>query len=85
MTLSVHRYLTQSGELRLLDVSQQRWILSAGMTSESFNRFIENTEAVLTSIMGLPNSLVAAKHRLDGLAEQAQDSAKNLSDVLAHF
>ncbi len=82
LTLSVHHYLTSSGELRLLDVSQQRWVLSAGMISERFNNFIDNTESVLTSAMGLPNSLVIVKHRLEGLTEQAPDTAKSLTEIL---
>lgn len=85
LDLSVHRYLTLSGELRLVDVSQQRWILSAGMISESFNKFIDNTELLLTSAMGLPNSLVVARHRLEGLVEQAQDTAKNLNEILENL
>ncbi len=35
--------------------------------------------------MGLPNSLVVAKHRLEGLAEQAQETAKSLSQVLENL
>ena len=85
MTLSVYRYLTSSGELRLVDVSQQRWILTAGMISESFNKFIDNTELLLTSAMGLPNILVVANHRLEGLANQAQDTAKNLNEILKNL
>lgn len=82
LNLSVYRYLTSSGELRLLDVSKQRWILNAGMLSESFNKFVDNTELLLTSLLGLPNSLVVAKQRLDKLAEQARDSAKSLNGIL---
>lgn len=85
LNLSVHRYLTSSGELRLLDVSQQRWILNAGMISESFNKFIDNTELVLTSAMGMPNSLVIARHRLKGLAEDAQETAKSLNEILENL
>ncbi|MFC1901836.1 hypothetical protein ACFLX3_02790 [Chloroflexota bacterium] len=87
LNLSVHRYLTSSGELRLVDVSQQRSILDAGMTSESFNRFIDNTELLLTLANGLtqPHSLVTARHRLTGLTEQAQDTAKHLNEILGEL
>ena len=82
MNLSVYRYLTSSGELRLLDVSKQRWILNAGMYSESFNKFVDNTELLLTSLLGLPNSLKVAIQRLEMLVEQAQETAKNLNKIL---
>ena len=82
MNLSAYHYLTSSGELRLLDVSKQRWILNAGMLSERFNGFVDNTELLLTSMMGLPNSLVVARHRLEMLTEQAQETTKNLNEVL---
>ena len=32
--------------------------------------------------MGLPNGLVLAKHRLEGLTEQAQETAKDLEGIL---
>ncbi len=82
MNLSVHRYLTSSGELRLLDVSQQRWILSAGMISESHNQFISNTELLIATVIGLPNGLVLARARLEGLVTQALDNAKSLKEIL---
>ena len=85
VVVSAHRYLTSSGEVRLLDVSQRRWTLTAGLISEVFNNFIDNTESLLTSAMGLPNSLVVAKHRLEGLAEQAQDTAKSLNEILKNL
>ncbi len=85
MNLSMHRYLTSSGELRLVDVSRRRLMLTAGMVSESFNKFIDNTELLLTSTMGLPHSLVIANSRLEGLAEQAQDNAKGLNEILKNL
>jgi len=87
LNLSVHRYLTSSGELRLVDVSQQRWILNAGMISESFNKFIDNTELLLALANGLsqPHSWVTAEHRLKGLTEQAQDTAKSLNEILENL
>ena len=82
LNLSVYRYLTSSGELRLLDVSKQRWILNAGTHSERFNKFVDNTELLLASLLGLPNSLAVAKQRLDKLAEQACESTKSLNEIL---
>ena len=82
LNLSVHRYLTSSGELRLLDVSQQRWILDAGMASERFNKFIDNTELVITLALGLPNGRKIAKHRLVGLVEAARGRAESLNVIL---
>ncbi len=82
MNLSMYRYLTSSGELRLLDVSKQRWILVAGTLSENFNKFVDNTELLLTAFLGLPDGLKYAIQRLEMLAEQAQDSAKSLNEIL---
>jgi hypothetical protein len=82
MNLSMYRYLTSSGELRLLDVSKQRWILVAGTLSESFNKFVDNTELLLTAFLGLPDGLKYAIHRLEMLTEQAQDTAKSLNEIL---
>ena len=84
MQLSVYHYLVSSGELRLLNANKRMLIMVAGMNAESFNKFVENSESVLTVGMGLPQpqSLVVAKHRLHGLAEDAQDSAKTLNGIL---
>lgn len=82
MNLSMYHYLTSSGELRLLDVSKQRWILVAGMHSERFNKFVDNTELLLATFLGLPDGLKYAIQRLEMLVEQAQVSAKNLNEIL---
>lgn len=82
MNLPIYRYLTSSGELRLLDVSKQRKIQNAGVMSEHFNNFIDNTELLLTWSLGLPNGLNIATRRLEGLIEQAKDTAKSLNEIL---
>jgi len=82
LNLSVYHYLTLSGDLRLLDVSKQRWILNVGTHSERFNKLVDNTELLLASIIGLPNCLVISKQRLDNLVEQAHESAKRLNEML---
>lgn len=82
MNLSAYHYLTSSGELRLLDVSKQRWILYAGTHCEHFNKFIDNTELLLTWMLGLPNGLKYARQRLEMLVEQAKETAKNLNKIL---
>ena len=85
MNLSMYRYLTSSGELRLLDVSKQRWILVAGMHSERFNKFVDNTELLLATFLGLPDGLKYAIQRLEMLVEQAQETAKNLNKILENI
>jgi len=84
MQLSVYTYLIASGELRLLNAHKRNTIASAGMIADSFNKFIENSELVLVAALGLPQpqSLVVAKHRLNGLTEQAKDTAKALNKIL---
>ena len=82
MKLSWYNYLTSSGELRLLDVSKQRWVLVAGSTYESFNKFVDNTELLLATFLQLPDGLNLARHRIEMLSEQAQESAKRLNEIL---
>ncbi len=82
MNLSTYNYLISSGELRLLDVSTQRWILNAGMCSEIFNGFVDNTELLLALSLGLANGLEIATKRLGKLVEQAHESAKSLNEIL---
>lgn len=82
LNLAVFNYLTSSGELRLLEVSKQRWILNAGNQCERFNKFIENTELVLTALISHPDGLKHSIHRLEMLAEQAEETARNLSAIL---
>ena len=85
MQMPWYRYFVLSGELRLLDIGKQRWILSAGMHFESFNGFIDNTETLLVSSISLPNGLKIATKRLNGLVKEAQEHAKNLSGILAEL
>jgi len=82
MNLSVYHYLTSSGELRLLDVSKQRHILTAGRLSERFNKFIDNTELLLAMLLGKPYFVETSIYRLERLVEQAQDQVKALNEIL---
>lgn len=82
MEITAYRYFVSSGELRLLDVGKQRRILNAGMHCEHFNRFIDNTETLLTSLLLRPGGLKYAIQRLEKLVEQAQETARNLNEIL---
>ena len=82
MKLSMYNYLTSSGELRLLDINKQRWILVAGSTYESFNKFVDNTELLLATFLQPSDSLKFAKSRMGKLSEQALESAKRLNEIL---
>ena len=82
MKLSMYNYFISSGEFRLLNVSKQRWILGTGSISESFNKFVDNTELLLATFLQLPNGLKLAGHRLEMLPEQALESAKRLNEIL---
>jgi hypothetical protein len=82
MNISAYNYLTLSGELRLLNISTQRWILNAGMHCESFNKFFDNTELMSTSLLLLPNGREYHLQRLNRLVEQAKQTAKTLNEIL---
>lgn len=85
LKLPVYQYVVSSGEIRLLtDFRKQRLIRFAAFMSESFNKFIENTEMLLAIFQFKPidDALRLAKHRLGNLVEQAKDTRDYLQDTL---
>jgi len=80
MRLEVSQYVVQSGEIRLItDINKQRLIRYIAYVCNIFNDFIDNTEVVLTTLIGRPNAEKLARQRLTGLMEQAAEHKKVLS------
>ena len=83
MRLAAYQYMVSSGEIRLLDdIRKQRLIRYAGVACETFNKFIDNTEALLAIFLSKPDGLVWAKYRIDRLLESADEKRKYLQDTL---
>lgn len=79
MRLEVYQYIVGSGEIRLInDRHKQRLIRTAGFMCSTFNDFIDNTEAVLVTLIGKQNAVKLAQIRLNGLMEQAEEEKKLL-------
>ena len=83
MKLEVFQYIVQSGEIRLInDIYKQRLIRHVADVCNTFNDFIDNTEVVLVTLLGKPNAVKLAHHRLNGLMEQAVENKVILSKWL---
>jgi hypothetical protein len=80
MRLEASQYILQSGEIRLItDIHKQTLIRYVAYVCSIFNDFIDNTEVVLTTLIGKPNAVKLAHQRLNGLMEQAVEDKKVLS------
>ena len=83
MRLEVYQYIVQSGEIRLInDIGKQRLIRYMASLCSTFNDFIDNTELLLATLLGKPNAVEVARHRLKGLMEQAEQDKGILSKWL---
>ena len=83
MKSEVSQYIVQSGEIRLInDIHKQRLIRYVAYVCNAFNNFINNTEVVLVTLLGKPNAVKLAHHRLTGLMEQAVQNKGILSGWL---
>ena len=79
MRLEVYQYIVESGEIRLINDKHKRGLIRAvGYICSTFNTFIDNTEAILVTLIGKQNAVELAHIRLNGLMEQAEGEKKLL-------
>lgn len=83
MRLAVYNYIVSSGEIRLIpSIRKQRLVRYSALICENFNKFVDNTEILLAIFLLKTDGLVWAKYRLERLTEQAEESARRLTEYL---
>jgi hypothetical protein len=79
------KYALESGDIRLLTEDKQRVIRLSIVESETFNRFIENTELLLAVCLIKPDGLATVKYRLNGLLQSAKGTREFLVSQLKYL
>jgi len=84
LNISARHYSVSSGELRLINSSEQRKLIRNSIyICEDFNHFVENTELLLAigNLKAQPQALSLATYRLYQLKEHARETAKYLQNI----